>query len=972
MRKGNYGKLSESEWIGGDLNAINPMTADSYVFSCEYKLVEGKKAGFVVSARHKDNYILIEVDHERERIFIYDVNDNAWTNAEPTKTPLGKATGYRTNGCGICTINKLVISVTGNDIDVTLNGRPDVKASDLLPKTHWEPQKNKLMLAGIKADSGCIEVRNIKVTADGNNLTMGSLAVLGRDKWITARNSFELFCPVPCLNLRRKFNVDKDIKSAVLYSSARGFYDAYLNGNKIGDEYYAPGFTDYRLRIDYQKYDITNMLTKGENIISTIVSQGYFSGYAGYISKAGVYGRQNSFIARIDLMYTDGSSETIVSDSDWELAECGPVIYADYLQGEYYDARVEDAPVKWQQCHIVPPPELPTPTNGELAGIEFTMTEQSYPAAREIMRLEGIRTGEFPKGHIIFDMGQNIVGTVRIKLSGNAGDSIKIRYGEMCRKNGEIYVSNLRSAANTDVYILKGDPEGEIFCPTLTSHGFRYVEITGNGVDIHDTAIKIESVTGIVISNVNRVTGDFECSNPLVNKLFSNILWGQRGNYLLLLTDCPQRNERMGWTGDAQVFARTAAYNMDVYEFTRKWLRDLREAQLMYNDNGSVPDIAPLCGDNRGGCGGWADAAVIVPWEMYQAYGDKTVLLENYEMMKAWVEFQNSPARLNNGIRTVDGIAVPEMSDISSAPYIQPQQRRGDHLTFDESTPFILSATAYAAHTAELISKIAEILGKNEDVKKYKALHENIKKAFREAWVQPDGTIAYWGEMSKDGINKTRYSDADDSSHHPSQTAYALAIDFGLIEVNDCVRECFKRTLEERGGTISVGFLGISHLHPALIKCGLIKEAFNLLEQENNPGWLYSVVNGATTIWERWDSYIAETDTFGDASMNSFNHYAYGAIGAWMFGYILGIRPISPGYEKIRLEPYFGGTLKYAKGWHDTPYGRIEAGWRIDGNKFIYKCVIPDSREAELLMPDGKIYNLIGGRHEITCTIMGL
>lgn len=969
MRKGNYGRLSDSQWIGGDVNAINPMTVDSYAFSCEYKLVEGKKAGFAVAARHKDSYILVEVDHERERVFIYDVNDNAWSDAEPSKTPLGKADGYRINGCGICTINKIVISISGNDIDVTFNGRPDVKAPGAIPMPHFEPPKNRLMLVGIKSDDGRIDARNVKVTGDGKDLTMGSLAVLGRDKWIEVRNKFELFSPVPCLNLSRKFDVNKEIKSAVLYSSARGFYDAYLNGDKIGDEYYAPGFTDYRLRIDYQKYDITDMLRKGENTISAVIGQGYFSGCAGYISKAGVYGSQNSFIARLELTYSDGTSEIIVSDSDWELAECGPVIYADYLQGEYYDARLEDAPVNRQRCHIVPPPEIPTPTNGELSGAEFTMTEQTYPTAKEIMQLKGERMGEFPQGHIIFDMGQNMVGTVKIKLYGNEGDSIKIRYGEMCRRDGSIYVRNLRSAANTDVYILKGDPEGETFCPTLTAHGFRYVEITGNGADIRDTSVKIERVTGLVISNVSRIMGGFECSDPLVNKLFSNIVWGQRGNYLLLPTDCPQRNERMGWTGDAQIFAQTAAYNMDVYEFTRKWLRDLREAQLMYNDNGSVPDIAPLCGDNRGGCGGWADAAVIVPWEMYQAYGDKTVLEENYEMMKAWIEFQNSPEHLNNGMRTIDGAEVPEMSDFSAAPYIQPQQRRGDHLAFDESTPFILSATAYAAYTAGLMAEIAEILGKNADAEKYKKLHENIKKAFREAWVQPDGTIAYWGEMSKDGINKTRYRDDEGSQHHPSQTAYALAIDFGLIEVNDRVRECFKRTFGERGGTISAGFLGIPHLHPALIKCGLTEEAFDLLMQENNPGWLYSVKNGATTIWERWDSYIAETDTFGDASMNSFNHYAYGSVGAWMFGYILGIRPMTPGYGKIRLRPYYGGTLSFAKGWHTTPHGRIDAGWRIDGNRFIYNCRVPAGCEAELTMPDGNVYNLTGGEHEIICAI---
>lgn len=963
MKRNNYGKLGESYWIGRKRGAYT-MAADTYTYSYSYRLRRGDKAGIVVAARNKDNYLLLEIDHAADRLTIYDVCDNAWGNGVPSKTVCGNPDGYP--AYALRKLNKIEILVCREEISVRLNDRIVIQNEKILPPNDpFMPRKNALMLTGANEREGCIVIHNPVAVIDGVPFRSYGVEQLEID------NGFEIFSNIPCVSVRKRINIDREIKSAVLYASARGFYNAYLNEKRIGNEYFAPGFTDYRLRIQYQKYDITDMLISGENIIRAIVGQGYYSGFAGYNQNGGVYGNQNSFIARIEIEYADGTSQAVVTDESWELAECEPVIFADYLQGEYYDARLENAGVPWDKCSIVPDPPVPAPTNGEAESLEFTMEEQDYTGAHEVMRLAGKPCGEAPEGHIIYDMGQNMVGTVKIKLHGRHGESIKVRYGEMLRRDGSLYTANLRSAANTDVYFLKGAPEGEVFCPDLTAHGFRYVEITGHGCSFADTSIELEEVTGIVLSNVDRITGGFECSEELINKLYSNIVWGERGNYLLVPTDCPQRNERMGWTGDAQVFARTAAYNMDVYEFTGKWLRDLREAQTMFNRGGSVPDIAPLCGDNRGGCGGWADAAVIVPWEMYMAYGDKTVLEENYEMMKAWVEYRNSPEHRNYGLRTVNGMVQPVKSDFAEIPYIQLQQSRGDHLAYDESTPFILSATAYAAYTAKLISKTAEVLGKKADAEKYRLLHDKIKRAFNEAWVQPDGTLAYWGEMSKEGINETRYSDAEDSENHPSQTAYALAIDFGLIDIEKYPRaaECFRRTVDERGGKPSTGFLGISHLLPALTKCGCKDTAFALLEQKENPGWLYSVINGATTVWERWDSYIAESGTFGSRTMNSFNHYAYGAIGEWMFGDILGIKPSEPGYRSFTLKPNYGGSLSYAKGFHITPHGKIESGWRLENGSFIYNCTVPENTSARLIMPDGKIHKLVPGIYEFITEI---
>ncbi|MGN0181981.1 MAG: family 78 glycoside hydrolase catalytic domain, partial [Candidatus Ornithomonoglobus sp.] len=520
MKRDNYGKLSESYWIGGSSGAY-PMTADTYTYSYSYRLREGGKAGIVIGARNKDNYLLLEIDHGTDRLTIYDICDNAWENGVSSKTVCGNPDGYP--AYALRKLNEIEISVCRDAISVKLNGRAVIGNEKILPESSpFIPRKNMLMLAGADQNDGCIVIHNPIAVIDG--IPFKSYGV----EQLEIHNGFEVFSNVPCVSVRKRINIDKEIRSAVLYASARGFYNAFVNGRKAGNEYFAPGFTDYRLRIQYQKYDITNMLASGENIVSAIVGQGYYSGFAGYNYNGCVYGSQNSFIARIEIEYADGTSEVIVTDESWELAECEPVIFADYLQGEYYDARLENAGVPWDKCSIVPDPGAPIPTNGEADDLEFSMEEQDYTGAHEVMRLAGKLCGGAPEGDIIYDMGQNMVGTVKIRLRGRHGESIKVRYGEMLRKDGGLYTANLRSAANTDVYILKGTPEGEVFCPDLTAHGFRYVRISGHGCELSDTSIVIEEVTGIVLSNVDRIIGSFECSDELINKLYSNIVWSQR------------------------------------------------------------------------------------------------------------------------------------------------------------------------------------------------------------------------------------------------------------------------------------------------------------------------------------------------------------------------------------------------------------------------------------------------------------
>lgn len=985
-----------AQWIGCPRRTTNTAALTVYQVTVDFQVEPGNPAGIVLAARNKDNYVLFEVDMDRRILRALEFCDNAWDGSYqdgnlPTCVTLGDPDGYPIPPSAVgkgreYKWNRISILVDQREVTVTLNGHPVIDHEpDLMPASApFVPRRSCLSSIGFKQLGSRAEYDHLIVSnpktgdiyqQENFSDETGVFSILGscQNTRLSVDNRFELACPVPAVNLLGSFYLTKEVAKARLYASARGFYSIAVNGQKADDAFFHPGFTDYRLRIAYQTFDVTQFLRQGINRILATVTKGYYSGYCGYSGPMN-YGEQNSFLAKLVLTFEDGTSSTLVTDESWLFTDRGPVMDADYLDGETYDARLEPegwaeeayADPRWKPCGILPWPKAPTPTNGAFAReVPFELTAQEGPLAVIERVLSPVSVTENPAGHYVYDFGQNMVGTVRLTVKGERGVSLKLRYGEMCYSNGEIYIQNVRSAANTDIYTLKGDPDRETFVPSFTSHGFRYVEITGNGQLLADNDCVL-SLEGLVLCNTPNLIGDFSCSDPLINQLQSNIQWGQRGNSLLVFTDCPQRNERMGWTGDGQVFAATAAFNMDIKAFMRKWLLDIRDAQLMYNRRGAVPDTAPLGGDNRpAGCAGWGDAAVIVPWKLYLACGDTRILEENYDCMAQWIAYQSMESRQNYGLRTVNGTPAPQQSDLAFTPFIQVQQSRGDHLTFDPSTPFILTATAYAAHVADLMARIASILGKEEDAAAYRARFEQVRNAFREAWVQKDGSLAYWGEMSKSEpadetgtpINRTRYSNEPGSTHHPSQTAYALAIDFGLMPAATMARtaQCFVQSIRDAKDHLSVGFLGIAHLLPALTRIGEYELAYRLLEQKGNPGWLYSVINGATTIWERWNSFIAETGTFGDVSMNSFNHYAYGAIGQWLYESVLGIRsgerPSEAGYKRIELTPIWGGSLTWAKGWHHSPYGMIASGWEYSGGRILYRCTIPANTTARVTLP---------------------
>ena len=715
---------------------------------------------------------------------------------------------------------------------------------------------------------------------------------------------------------RKEFTTSSDIASAKLYASAAGIYEVYLNGSKVGDDYFNPGWTDYMKNTMYQTFDVTDMVVaNGANAIGAMLGEGWYSGNIAHVG-GDRFGKDLAFIAKLVITYADGTQSTIVTDDSWTVSTNGPITDNNFLNGEKYDSRLEKdgwdtagyaADNSWRKVKTTDSVQ----NIGELIaqiGPTVTQVDTLKPVSvNKVTRADGEEV-------FIYDFGQNFAGVVSLtNLKGEAGTTISLRHGEMlndapkgtrgCDDNeGTLYDANLRTFKAIDTYTLKGDANGETYTPRFTFHGFRYLEISGI-----TEAIPVEDVTGIVLSSDADWASSYETSNELVNKLYSNVLWGQRSNFLSIPTDCPQRNERMGWTGDAQIFARTATYNMNADQFYKKYLNDIRTSQ---RSDGCVSAVAPALNVYESYDGnGWGDAVVIIPWQMYQQYNDTTFITDNYDAMKAWIDYNKK----------------------NSNNFLRPDGFYGDWLSINSSTPTGLTNTAWFAYVSELFSKMAAVIGEDQDAAAYAQLAENIKEAWRARYIQDDGSLT-----------------AD------TQTAYLVALGFDLVlpDQRANLARLLVENIKEHGYHLTVGFVGVSYLCPVLSEMGYDDVAYKLLEQETYPGWLYSVLQGATTIWERWNSYTLESG-FGDVSMNSFNHYSYGSIEEWMMRYSLGIErdEEQPGYKHIILQPTFGGTLTYAKGHYDSVYGRISSGWALDGEDFTYDVTIPANTTATLYLP---------------------
>ncbi len=719
----------------------------------------------------------------------------------------------------------------------------------------------------------------------------------------------------PAPYLRRQFPVGAGLVRARVYATAAGLYELHCNGARVGDDRFRPGWTDYHQRVQYQTYDVTGLLREGDNALGVVLGDGWYAGYLGWDEppagrRRGVWGQLPLARVQVVLDYADGRSETVVTDGGWRGA-FGPIRISDLFLGEIYDARREltgwSAPGYddggWRPVEICDGP----------AG---RVVAQQSPSVRVTQDLPAVAVTEPLPGSYVFDLGQNMVGWARLAVRGPAGTIVRLRFAEMLRPDGTLYTENLRAARATDTYVLRGDPHGEVWEPSFTFHGFRYVEVTGYPGVPHAGA-----VTGRVAHTDAPLTGAFECAHPLVDRLYRNIVWGQRGNFLEVPTDCPQRDERLGWLGDAQVFARTACYTMDLATFFTKWLDDVADAQ---SPQGAFPDVAPRVVNEADGAPGWGDAGVIVPWTVYQFSGDRRLLERHWPAMARWVDYVHraNPDLLwteqrNNDFG--DWLEICEPGDAAAVTGM-----------FSHLTPAEVLATAFFAHSARLVAAAAGVLDRDADAARYGRLADDIAAAFTRAYVDDEGRIA--GD---------------------TQTGYALALRFGLLP-EPLRAVCAARLAAdvERRGHLTTGFLGVAHLLPALTRAGRLDLAYRLLLSEEYPSWGYSIRHGATTIWERWDGWTPERG-FQSPGMNSFNHYSLGSVGEWLYETVGGLAPGAPGWHHVLVAPRPGGGLDRARTALDTPYGPVSCGWRVAGDVVEVDVEIPANTTATVRLPAG-------------------
>ena len=725
----------------------------------------------------------------------------------------------------------------------------------------------------------------------------------------------------PCPLLRREFDVQPGVTRARLYVTALGVYEIQLNGATVGDHALDPGWTSYHHRLRYQTFDVTSLLREGYNAIGAILGDGWYRGRLGFNNASGrrnIYGDRLALLAQLEITYANGTMEQIVTDETWCAAR-GPILASDIYDGETYDARQERS--GWSSAGYDDHDWVSVRTlDRDLA----TLVAPSGPPVRRMELLEPVAVTASPSGRTIVDFGQNLVGHLRITVQGQAGQTITLRHAEVLQ-NGELCVGPLRSAEATDRYTLRGDGS-ETWEPRFTFHGFRYAEVEG-----WPGPLRPGDVRAVVCHSDMERTGWFECSYPLINRLHENVVWSMRGNFLDVPTDCPQRDERLGWTGDILAFAPTACFLYDCAGFLTSWLADLAVEQTA---EGVVPFVVPnILHTPPQPAGAWGDAAVFVPWIFYQRYGDANILAAQYESICAWVDHITSIAGEKRLWNT--GFQFGDWLDPSA-----PADKPGAGAT----NPYVV-ATAYYARSAELLGQIAEVLGRTEDATRYLRLVAEVRAAFNVEYVTSTGDV---------------FSD--------SATAYALALQFGLLQDAEQRRHAGARLaalVRSSGYHISTGFVGTPLICDALCSVGEYDTAFRLLEQRGCPAWLYPVTMGATTIWERWDSLLPDGSVNPNQQMTSFNHYALGAVADWLHRTVAGLAPAAPGYRHIAIQPHPGGSLTSAQARHITPYGLAECRWTIEGEQIEVVVVVPPNATASVTLPgsDARPIEIGAGTH---------
>lgn len=777
--------------------------------------------------------------------------------------------------------------------------------------------------------------------------TMGLLSESDwKSRWISARDPSPLWTRTDALHLpparhyRKAFEAGPAVRRATVYATALGIYELHLNGQRVGDARFAPGWTDYRRRVYYQTYDVTSQVRAGQNALGAVLADGWYAGYVGYGLLVGygphktgrnIYGKTPSLLVQLEIEYADGRRETIGTDATWKVTDTGPIREADLLMGQAYDARQELAgwaspgydDASWS-------PAIPAEDNGSVRAPfhdaggtreeEFGFVRparlQAYPAqpVRAIEEIHPVAITSPAEGVTIANLGQNFAGTVRLKVRGPAGARVQLRYGEMLHPDGRLMTENLRRARATDSYILRGDPAGETWTPDFTFHGFQYVELTG-----YPGKPGADAVTGVVLHSDTPLASAFACSDPMVSRLFQNIVWTQRANFLELPTDCPQRDEREGWMGDAQIYVRAASYNADVAAFFTKWLDEVEEAQL---PNGAFPDYCPWPFQHgKAYATAWTDAGIIVPWTIWKVYGDRRVIERHYGAIRRFMAWRAGCAQDDLGVADPNG------------------NTWGDWLNLDEPTPLEYVDTAYLAYSAKLSAEMARAIGEEADAEAWEALFTRVKAAFGRKYLRPDGSLTV-----------------------DTQSAYALALWMELIpdDLRTAAGNHLAAKIAAADNRMATGFLGTRPLLPMLSATGHHDLAVQLFQSREFPSWGFEVEQGATTIWERWDSYTRQ-DGFGrhNAAMNSFAHYSFGAVCEWMFRTLVGIDTETPGFGRLLIQPSPpapGSNKKVApidwvRAHYDSRRGRIAVAWKLAEGRFACELTLPANTSATLRLP---------------------
>jgi alpha-L-rhamnosidase len=740
---------------------------------------------------------------------------------------------------------------------------------------------------------------------------------------------------------RKEFKVASAVKRATVYASARGLFELRINGQRVGADVFAPEWTDYNKRIQYRTYDVTGLIAHGRNVIGAVLGDGWWSGHVGWQETRARYGSlENSLLVQLELELANGKRMTLGTDGTWN-CNTGPVLSSDFMMGEIYDARHECK--GWDRADFNDGRErhsvraaaasgmaaLPWLPALEVASPNVPLVAQRSEPVRITETIAPVSVKQIRPGVFIYDLGQNITGWIRLRVKAPAGTRVQLRHGERLNPDGTLYTENLRRAKAMDVYICKGGGT-EVWEPHFTFHGFQYVELTGlpaapkpSGGGGPSEPGK-DAVTGCAIHSATTPAGCFECSHAGVNRLWLNGLWSQRDNFLSVPTDCPQRDERLGWMGDAQVFLRTASYNMDVAAFFTKWMIDVEDAQT---PEGIFPDTAPRLREGKNfvgldqlcGAAGWADAGIIVPWTLWRVYGDRRIIERHWPAMTKWLDWieRHNP----------DGLRTRKLGN-----------NYGDWLCIPSDTTFRthspmknLLATAYWADDAAKMARMARELGCAAEAKRFEAMFEKVRAAFQKEFLRKDGRLTV-----------------------ETQTPYLLALAFNLLPENVRARAAkhLVGKIKALDWHLSTGFIGISHLNPQLTLTGHADVAYRLLLRDDYPSWLYPVKHGATTIWERWNGWT-ERDGFFNPQMNSFNHYSLGSVGEWLFRHVTGIEldPDVPGFQQFVLRPFIGHGLDFARASYRTMHGETRSDWKRAGNKLKWAVRIPANTTARVHVP---------------------